>query len=102
VANVVPRLARLGPKLAFAFGLVHGFGFAGALGELTAGRAALLPTLAGFNLGVELGQLAVVAAVFPPLVALRGSFVVRNAITVAASVACAALALVWLVERAAA
>ena len=102
VANVAPRVARLGPKLAFAFGLVHGFGFAGALGELTAGRAALLPTLAGFNLGVELGQLAVVAAVFPLLLALRGSFVIRNAVTVATSIACAALALVWLVERAAA
>ena len=102
VANVAPRIARLGPKLAFAFGLVHGFGFAGALGELTAGRAALLPTLAGFNLGVELGQLAVVVAVFPLLLAVRRSFVMRNAVTVAASVACAALALVWLVERAAA
>jgi hypothetical protein len=102
VANVAPRIARLGPKLAFAFGLVHGFGFAGALGELTAGRAALLPTLAGFNLGVELGQLAVVVAVFPFLLALRRSFVMRNAVTVTASVACGALALVWLVERAAA
>ena len=102
VANVAPRVARLGPKLAFVFGLVHGFGFAGALGELTAGRAALLPTLAGFNLGVELGQLAVVVAVFPLLLAVRRSFVMRNAVTVAASVACAALALVWLVERAAA
>jgi hypothetical protein len=102
VANVAPRVARLGPKLAFAFGLVHGFGFAGALGELAAGRAALLPTLAGFNLGVELGQLAVVVAVFPLLLALRGSFKMRNAVTVATSAACAALALVWLVERAAA
>src|SRR5262245_56410693 len=100
VANVAPRVARLGPKLAFAFGLVHGFGFAGALGELTAGRAALLPTLAGFNLGVELGQLAVVAAVFPLLLAVRRSFALRNAITVAASAACASLAIVWLVERA--
>jgi hypothetical protein len=43
-----------------------------------------------------------VAAVFPLLLALRGSFVVRNTVTVATSVACAALALVWLVERAAA
>src|SRR5262245_1854228 len=100
VANVAPRVARLGPKLAFAFGLVHGFGFAGALGELTAGRAALLPTLAGFNVGVELGQLVVVAAVFPLLLALRGSFVLRNAVTVTTSVACASLAIVWLVERA--
>jgi HupE/UreJ protein len=100
VANVAPRVARLGPKLAFAFGLVHGFGFAGALGELTAGRAALVPALAGFNLGVEIGQLAIVAAVFPVLLALRGSSVLRSAVTFATSTACGALALVWLAERA--
>jgi hypothetical protein len=61
-----------------------------------------LPTLAGFNLGVELGQLAVVVAVFPVLLAVRRSWLLRNAVTFATSAACAALALVWLVERAAA
>ena len=99
IANVVPRVGRLGPKLAFAFGLVHGFGFAGALGELAADTAALLPTLAGFNLGVELGQLAVVVAVFPLLVALRRSRVLCTSVTFTGSALCAAFALAWLAER---
>lgn len=47
--------------IAFAFGLLHGFGFAGALSELRLGRAELPIALLGFNIGVELGQLAFVA-----------------------------------------
>jgi hypothetical protein len=50
---------------AFFFGLVHGFGFAGALRALGLDRARRIPTLLGFNLGVELGQIAVVAAAMP-------------------------------------
>lgn len=57
--------------LTFAFGLVHGFGFAGALQELALAHDRLLPTLLAFNLGVEMGQLAVVAVAFPLLVRLR-------------------------------
>jgi hypothetical protein len=46
--------------LAFAFGLVHGLGFAGALGELGLPHAALPKTLFAFNVGVEIAQLALV------------------------------------------
>ena len=53
--------------VAALFGLVHGLGFASALGELDLGRAALVRALVGFNLGVELGQLAFVVVVLPPL-----------------------------------
>jgi hypothetical protein len=53
--------------LSFAFGLVHGFGFAGILAEMTLPTDRLVPALFGFNVGVELGQLAVVAAVWPLL-----------------------------------
>lgn len=49
----------------FAFGLLHGFGFAGALTELALGRDRLLPTLLGFNLGVEVGQLALLVVALP-------------------------------------
>ncbi len=60
-------------RMAFAFGLVHGLGFAGALRQLTVSRDRLVPTLFGFNLGVELGQLCVVALVLPLLaLTLRG------------------------------
>jgi hydrogenase/urease accessory protein HupE len=47
---------------AFAFGLLHGLGFAGFLGDALAGEPLILTALVGFNLGVELGQLAVVLA----------------------------------------
>jgi hypothetical protein len=53
--------------LAFAFGLVHGFGFAGVLAEMALPTHRLAPALIGFNLGVEIGQLAVVALIWPPL-----------------------------------
>jgi hypothetical protein len=61
------RPARLRFAIAFCFGLVHGFGFAGVLTEVALPRERLVPALLGFNLGVELGQLAIVAAVWPVL-----------------------------------
>lgn len=53
--------------VAFSFGLVHGFGFAGVLSELALPVERLIPALLGFNLGVELGQLAIVAGAWPLL-----------------------------------
>lgn len=49
----------------FSFGLLHGFGFAGALTDLALDRDRLIPTLLGFNLGVEVGQLAILAVALP-------------------------------------
>lgn len=87
--------------LAAGFGLIHGLGFAGFLGELGVGAsgAELVAPLAGFTLGVEAGQLALAALALPVLAAVsrwRGSepIVVR-----AGSVAVGAAGLVWLVER---
>jgi hypothetical protein len=97
--NVVPRAPRLGAKLAFAFGLLHGFGFANALGDLASAERSLLAALGGFNLGVELGQLAVVAALLPLLLIVGRSAFGRVAANAAASSACAALALFWIAER---
>jgi hypothetical protein len=57
-----PRSAAAAPWLAAAFGLVHGCGFAGALGELDLPRPRLLSALGGFNVGVELAQVTVIAA----------------------------------------
>ncbi|MCP4006319.1 MAG: HupE/UreJ family protein [bacterium] len=59
--------ARLRAAVAFAFGLVHGFGFAGVLDEMQLDSSRLLPALFGFNAGVEVGQLALVALVWPLL-----------------------------------
>ncbi|MER5910367.1 HupE/UreJ family protein [Streptomyces sp. NPDC001982] len=55
----------------FLFGLVHGLGFAGALGIDTSWSWELLLSLLSFNVGIEVVQLAVIAAVFPLLVLLR-------------------------------
>ena len=65
-----PDPARLRVAVAFAFGLVHGFGFAGVLAELELPAQQLAAALFGFNAGVEVGQLAVVACLWPCLRAL--------------------------------
>jgi len=54
---------RLSPVLSMIFGLVHGFGFASVLMEVGLPRDRLVPALLGFNIGVELGQLAIVAVI---------------------------------------
>ena len=54
-------------RVAFLFGLIHGFGFAGALREIGLPPNAVVPALAAFNLGVEIGQVAIVAIVLPVL-----------------------------------
>ena len=65
--EVHQRPARLRALVAFAFGLAHGFGFAGILMEIDLPVQRLLPALFGFNIGVELGQLLVVLLVWPLL-----------------------------------
>ena len=66
--NIVHRQAASGRWLvSFVFGLVHGFGFAGALLELGLPPSGILGSLLSFNLGVEAGQTLVVAALFPAL-----------------------------------
>ena len=99
--NLIPAAARLSVAIAFGFGLIHGFGFAGALGELGLERGALAVPLIGFNLGVESGQLAIVAAVLPLLYALRFSVLYRRRIVPATSIVVGLLAVGWLIERAA-
>jgi HupE / UreJ protein len=82
----------------FAFGLVHGFGFAGALLELDLPPAALAGALLSFNLGVEAGQAAVIAAFLPALLWLRGVAWERRAVTALSAVVLVA-GLAFLVER---
>jgi len=57
-------------RITFAFGLVHGFGFAGALREIGLPTNAVATALAAFNIGVEIGQVAIVSMVFPALIVL--------------------------------
>ena len=98
--NVFPLVAHARWLAAFGFGLLHGFGFAGALQDLGLPTGSLALSLAGFNVGVELGQLAIVAAFLPAAFALRGTRTYRRGMLTAGSMAIAAIAAVWLVERA--
>jgi hypothetical protein len=96
------RPARIRAALAFAFGLVHGFGFAGVLGEMQLPTERLAPALFGFNVGVELGQLAVVVLIWPLLRGLERLFDGRlHRLTVdAASAGICGLGLFWFITRA--
>lgn len=85
--------------LAFSFGLIHGFGFAAVLGELGLPTDLRVLSLLAFNLGVELGQLAIVVAVVPLFYLLRHSWLYRSGIRIGGSLAVAALASGWLWER---
>jgi len=95
------RPARLRAAVAFAFGLVHGFGFAGVLGEMQLPTQRLVPALFGFNLGVEIGQLAVVAGVWPALRALEryAPGGLHRRVAEAGSAAICGLGLYWFLSR---
>lgn len=84
----------------FAFGLVHGLGFAGALGIDHAWSWALLWSLVVFNIGIETVQIALIIAVFPALMLLR-RWAPRTALVLSASVAVAVscAGLVWFGQR---
>jgi hydrogenase/urease accessory protein HupE len=94
-----PRLRASRLVLVFAFGLLHGLGFAGVLGELGLPEGRRVTALLAFNAGVEIGQLAVIALVLGVLrlVALAGRE--RAPIVRAASLAIAAAGFVWTVRR---
>ena len=85
--------------VAFLFGLVHGFGFASVLSDLGLPQGALLLALVGFNLGVEVGQLAIVAAFLPVAFLLRDTAFYRRGVLVGGSALIVLIAAVWLVER---
>jgi len=93
--------ARLRAVLAFAFGLVHGFGFAGVLMEVQLAPGRLVQALLGFNIGVELGQLLVVVLVYPVLAWLARIHdgAPRAIVAEVGSAAVCALGLFWVVTR---
>jgi len=98
--NLFPVVANGRWMAAFGFGLLHGFGFAGALQDLGLPTGSLALSLAAFNLGVESGQLAIVLVFLPLAFALRSTWTYRRLVFAGGSVAIAAIASVWLVERA--
>ena len=98
--NLFPLVERKRWLVAFTFGLIHGFGFASVLTELGLPKDALVLSLLGFNVGVETGQLAIVAAFLPFAYLLRNTAFYRKAIFVGGSILTLLIALVWLTERA--
>ena len=86
--------------MAFAFGLLHGFGFASVLADLGLPKNALVLALVGFNVGVELGQLTIVAVFLPLAFGLRGTAFYRVGVLKGGSLIVALLATWWLVQRA--
>jgi HupE / UreJ protein len=98
--NVFPRITEGRWRIAFAFGLLHGFGFASVLADMGLPTGARLVSLVAFNLGVETGQLAVVLAIMPLAYLLRSSSFYRRGMMPWGSTAIAGLALVWFLERA--
>jgi hypothetical protein len=94
------RLSRLRPVLVFLFGLLHGLGFASVLTEFGLTQGNFVSGLIGFNIGVELGQLSVIAACF----LLFGYWFGKKSwyharITIPASIVIALIAAYWFIER---
>lgn len=98
--NIYPLFRDRRWMMAFLFGLIHGFGFASVLSDLGLPKNALVLALVGFNVGVELGQLAIVAAFLPLAFYLRRTMLYRRIILLGGSGLIALLATAWLVERA--
>ena len=89
------------PWLAFGFGLIHGFGFAGILSEMRLDGNHLATSLLSFNIGIEIGQLIIVSVIFPILLWVKKlTFKPVKWVIPGASVAILAFGLVWFFERA--
>ncbi len=97
--NLFPFLPRRRWMVAFAFGLLHGFGFASVLRDLALPRAELALSLFGFNVGVEIGQLILVLLLIPLAFLLRNRRVYSRTILIGGSTVIALFATAWLIER---
>ena len=100
IENVLTdRMTRWRPPVVFGFGLLHGLGFAGVLGELGLPEQERLLALVGFNAGIELGQLAVIGGAALACGWFRSAPWYRARLVVPASAGIALVGLVWAVER---
>ena len=93
------RMTRWRPPVVFGFGLLHGLGFAGVLGELGLPEQERLLALVSFNAGIELGQLAVIAGAALACGWFRSAPWYRTRLVVPASAGIALVGLAWAVER---
>lgn len=100
------RMTRLRPVLVFGFGLIHGMGFAGFFGELGLPDGQFWSALIGFNIGVEIGQLAVVGLAFAASLYFRGVLkqasrmdLYRPMVVIPASLVIGVIGLIWTFQR---
>lgn len=98
--NVRPYFRGRAWVVAFFFGLIHGFGFAEVLVDLGLTKWDLAVALVGFNLGVEAGQLLVVAIFLPVAFLTRNSWFYRSVALKGGSILVSILAGIWVIERA--
>ncbi len=98
--NVFAKVKEGSLLIVLLLGLFHGLGFASVMGHLPFRMLDILKTVIGFNIGVELGQIAIVAVVFPILFALRKTEAYRTWIVTGTSLVLAAIATWWFVQRA--
>jgi hypothetical protein len=97
-ANNLVRFVDARWAVAFALGLLHGFGFSNVLADLGLPGDGLVAALVGFNLGVEIGQAAIVLAFLPLAYALRRTAAYRVALVTGSAATCA-LAVHWSIDR---
>ncbi len=98
--NIYPVVTRRAWVVAFAFGFIHGLGFASALAGLSLPPAAMAASLGGFSLGVELGQESIVLPFLPIAFLLRKTRFYQVGVVRWGSLAIIAIATLWLIQRA--
>ena len=95
-----PRYTPWRLLIVFGFGLIHGLGFAGALSELDLPTSSLIVGLLGFNVGVEFGQLAVIAFALMATFGMKDDGKYRRYVVIPCSIVIAAMGLWWFAQRA--
>jgi hydrogenase/urease accessory protein HupE len=99
--NIFNQDSKHQPWLAFGFGLIHGFGFAGILSEMRLDPTHMAGSLVSFNIGIEIGQLIIVSFVFPIILWIKKlTFKPIKWVIPGTSVAILAFGLVWFIQRA--
>lgn len=98
--NLFPNLLKRRWVAAFAFGLIHGFGFAAVLSDLGLQDTALIIALVGFNLGVEIGQIGILSIYLPITYMIRKTWFYRFLMFYLGSLLIIFIASIWFVERA--
>ncbi|MCM3570362.1 HupE/UreJ family protein [Neobacillus mesonae] len=99
--NIFNQDSKHRPWLAFGFGLIHGFGFAGLLSEMRLDTNNMASSLLSFNIGIEIGQLIIVSLVFPIILWMKKlSLKSIKWVIPSTSAAILAFGLVWFFQRA--